>query len=389
MRIGELVAVTVVAALFCAVRSEGATSPKANDFLRGPGQWLMTGNEVRAFRSTTTDEEAQKAIDLFWVRRDPTPGTARNEFHEEFDARVAFADREFKFRNKRGSLTDQGKVFVLLGPAQDFSKYSGHGAVGGAVDETGWDRGVGGRFEWTYPQGTGIGLSGPVIFIENMNTGEYNYDIQHSNIGGALGRAREKAVVSAGVTEVPAWAVEKPAVAELTIPGQVRAETSTAPGSSVVPHAPGPSRTVAAAQVAVPLLPAGVRTLVLMKDVMAINPRGGGDPLARAAGAVSFTMQDDLGYAFQYCSGSLDPATHPVLGLTLTISGESEGKKVHFSAADDDLVPDGIPTLPGCYLVRGSLPLGEVGRGSYELALTLTDKAPHQSYDLRKSFKVE
>jgi GWxTD domain-containing protein len=389
MRIRDCVAVTVAAALFCAGRSEAAISARSDDFLRGPAQWHLTNDEVRALRSAASDEEAQKAIALFWVRRDPTPGTPRNEFHEEFDARVAFADREFKFRNKRGSLTDQGKVYILLGPAKDFSKYAGHGAVGGAVDETGWDRGIGGRFEWTYPQGTGIGLSGPVIFIENMNTGEYNYDIQHSNVGGALGRAREKAVVSAGLTVVPAWAVEQPAMSELTIPDLAAAETSTAPAPSVVPHDPGPSRTVAAPHVAVPLLPAGVRTLVLMKDVMAIHPREGGDPLARAASAVSFTMQDDLGYAFRYCSGSLDPATHPVLGLTLTISGESEGKKVHFSGADDDLVPDGIPTLPGCYLVRGSLPLGDVGRGSYELALTLTDKASHQTYNLRKSFKVE
>jgi GWxTD domain-containing protein len=383
MRTGELVAVTVVAALFCAVRSEGATSPKANDFLRGPAQWLMTGDEVRAFRSTTTDEEAQRAIGLFWVRRDPTPGTARNEFRDEFESRMATADQDFKLGNKRGSLTDPGKVYILLGPPRDFSKFAGHTEVGGANDQKGISHGIGGHYEWTYPFGPNIGLSGPVVFIENMATHEYRYDLQHGSVGGALVKARQRAIVSPGLTEVPAWAVAK--ATEILVPSLAPAvpATPSAPKGlpSVAPAIPAPA--------SAPALPAGVRSLVLMKDVMAIDPRGGGDPLATAAGARSFTAQDDLGYAFQYCSGLPDPATHPALGLTLSISGESEGKKVHFSAADDDLVPDGIPSFPGCYLVRGLLPLGDVGRGSYELALTLTDKTSHQTYDLGKTFKVE
>src|SRR5471032_700458 len=116
MRIGELVAVTVVAALCWAGPGEASISPKADDFLRGPAQWYLTNDEVRALRSTTTDEEAQRAIDLFWVRRDPTPGTARNEFRDEFESRMATADQDFKLGNKRGSLTDPGKVYILLGP---------------------------------------------------------------------------------------------------------------------------------------------------------------------------------------------------------------------------------------------------------------------------------
>jgi GWxTD domain-containing protein len=379
MRIGKLVAVTVVAALFCAVRSEGAISPKANDFLRGPAQWLMTGDEVRAFRSTTTDEEAQKAMDLFWVRRDPTPGTARNEFRDEFESRVATADQGFKSGNKRGSLTDLGKVYILLGPPRDFSKFAGYAEGGGANDESGINHGIAGHYEWTYPQGPNIGLSGPVVFIENTVTHEYRYDLQHGSIGGALAMAKQRAMVSPGLTEVPAWAVAK--ATEIIVPSLAPAAPSAPRGlPSVAPAIPAPA--------SAPALPAGVNALVLTKDVMAIDPRAAGDPLAKTAAVALFATKDDLGYAFRYCSGPL-VAADPLLGLALTISGESAGKKVHFSAADDDLVPDGIPSFPGCYLVRGSLPLADVGRGSYELALTLTDKTSHQTYDLRKSFKVE
>src|SRR5713226_7760147 len=81
-------------------------SPMYVEFPKSPAKWLMTSDEARAFRVAKTDEEAQRLIDLFWARRDPTPGTPRNEFREEFEARVAIADQDFKFTDKRGSLTD-------------------------------------------------------------------------------------------------------------------------------------------------------------------------------------------------------------------------------------------------------------------------------------------
>jgi GWxTD domain-containing protein len=51
----------------------------------------------------------------FWKRRDPTPNDERNEFRDEFEARAAFADYYFGSYDTRGSLSDRGKVFVLLG----------------------------------------------------------------------------------------------------------------------------------------------------------------------------------------------------------------------------------------------------------------------------------
>ena len=52
----------------------------------------------------------------FWKRRDPSPSDERNEFREAFEARAAFADYYFADGyGARGSLSDRGKVFVLLG----------------------------------------------------------------------------------------------------------------------------------------------------------------------------------------------------------------------------------------------------------------------------------
>ena len=93
-----------------------AVPPKYIVWGEGPAKWLMTREEARKWKSVSTDEEAQAFVDLFWARRDPTPATSRNEFKEDFDARVKFADDNFSDGRDPGSLTDRGRVFILLGP---------------------------------------------------------------------------------------------------------------------------------------------------------------------------------------------------------------------------------------------------------------------------------
>ena len=52
----------------------------------------------------------------FWKVRDPKPETLQNEFRQEFEKRVAFADAQFTRGETKGSSTDRGMVFILLGP---------------------------------------------------------------------------------------------------------------------------------------------------------------------------------------------------------------------------------------------------------------------------------
>lgn len=93
------------------------------------GEWepVRGWRNTAAFTFLATPEEKKTWDDIldpalresfvvdFWKRRDPTPGDDRNEYREEFEKRAAFADYYFGSLDVRGSLSDRGKVFVLLG----------------------------------------------------------------------------------------------------------------------------------------------------------------------------------------------------------------------------------------------------------------------------------
>ena len=69
---------------------------------------LATDQEKREWGKATDDEARRTFVSRFWQRRD-------GDFREEFERRVAFADGVFANEKTRGSLTDRGRVFVLVG----------------------------------------------------------------------------------------------------------------------------------------------------------------------------------------------------------------------------------------------------------------------------------
>ena len=53
---------------------------------------IITQEETELFRSLSRDEDRDLFRDIFWSRRDPTPGTSENEFQRDYEERVAIAD---------------------------------------------------------------------------------------------------------------------------------------------------------------------------------------------------------------------------------------------------------------------------------------------------------
>ncbi len=75
---------------------------------------LATRAEKRDWKDAGR-EERERLIAEFWHARDPNPETRENEFREAFEHRVHFADAAFASATERGSLTDRGRVFSVLG----------------------------------------------------------------------------------------------------------------------------------------------------------------------------------------------------------------------------------------------------------------------------------
>ncbi|HEY3204375.1 MAG TPA: GWxTD domain-containing protein [Thermoanaerobaculia bacterium] len=108
-------------ALAAAYRSFPAPGPFAStdageDWSAGAVRYLMTADERRDFSRLSDAVSRSSFISDFWKSRDPKPETPENEFREEFEKRVAFADSRLTQEETRGSMTDRGMVFVLLGP---------------------------------------------------------------------------------------------------------------------------------------------------------------------------------------------------------------------------------------------------------------------------------
>jgi GWxTD domain-containing protein len=82
------------------------------DWDDGAVKWLMTDSEKSGWSAAKTDDERAAFIETFWKARD----TGDHSFRPAFEKRVAFADANFGQGEVRGSMTDRGMVFVLLGP---------------------------------------------------------------------------------------------------------------------------------------------------------------------------------------------------------------------------------------------------------------------------------
>jgi GWxTD domain-containing protein len=89
---------------------------EGENWAKGPAGYLLTSDQKIEYSRLSDAVARSEFTSQFWKLRDPKPETPENEAREEFERRAAFADAHFAQGEKRGSLTDRGMVFVLLGP---------------------------------------------------------------------------------------------------------------------------------------------------------------------------------------------------------------------------------------------------------------------------------
>ncbi len=105
--------------------SEGqldAIPPAYRKWLTADVPYIIQEPEVAAFLRLKTDAERDQFVEQFWQRRDPTPGTAENEYKDEHYRRILFANNRFA-DSRPGWRTDRGHVYIVLGPPDEIESH--------------------------------------------------------------------------------------------------------------------------------------------------------------------------------------------------------------------------------------------------------------------------
>jgi GWxTD domain-containing protein len=125
--------------------------------------YIISDPERAAFQKLTTDDERDKFIEQFWLRRDPKPGTAENAFKTEHYRRIGYANRHFGTASGRpGWQTDRGHIYIVYGPPDEIELHE-------------QDAGHGHSFQmWMYRSVKDIGDNLTILFVDRSGKGDYN-----------------------------------------------------------------------------------------------------------------------------------------------------------------------------------------------------------------------
>jgi GWxTD domain-containing protein len=329
MRVKLLV---VTAVLLFAGIAEAGLSKAAQEWRRGPEKFLMSNEEEKAWKSLSSDADVAAFIDLFWARRDPTVGTPRNEFRDEFLTRVRYSDAAFAEKRMRGAISERGQLYIVLGPPEGGSRsnMSVQGNSGGLSSASARSSD---NVVWTWPREEAVALGVPRLtatFNQVPGTNMYARDTKVGQFSNVVEKAINRNIVNPDLTAVPEWAAKVgkevfAATASKTAPkGDVKAEGR-------------------------------IGRVVLLGDLGALNLDADSDPIASLQPMTEFTKDGDLAFVVEYC-GSQGPLKIESKIRDLTASSETE--------------PAPMKGVAGCGAIPSMLSLSGLDRGSYELQIT-------------------
>ncbi|MDQ1453076.1 MAG: hypothetical protein QOK38_2942, partial [Acidobacteriaceae bacterium] len=97
-------------------------------------RWIITDQEMKAFKSLSNDEEREAFIENFWLRRNPNPDSPENEFKEEHYRRIAYANEHFA-AGKPGWKSDRGHMYIAYGKPDSIESHPAGGSYERPMDE--------------------------------------------------------------------------------------------------------------------------------------------------------------------------------------------------------------------------------------------------------------
>ncbi len=142
-------------------------------------KWIISDEEVTAFKQLSNDEERDQFIEQFWLRRDATPDTVENEFKEEHYRRLAYANERFA-AGKAGSKTDRGRIYIMYGPADQIDSHPSGGTYQRPNEEGGGSTSTFPFEVWRYRYLEGIGQEVEIEFVDTCMCSDYHMTLDRS-----------------------------------------------------------------------------------------------------------------------------------------------------------------------------------------------------------------
>ncbi|HEY3128730.1 MAG TPA: GWxTD domain-containing protein [Acidobacteriota bacterium] len=138
--------------------------------------YIITPEERETFLKLVTPEERENFIEQFWLRRDPDPSTAVNEFKEEHYRRLAYVNDHFH-SGVPGWKTDRGRIYIRFGQPDSVQRSSSGETYVRPMSEGG---GITKTFPfeiWRYRDIEGVGPDIELEFVDTTLSNEYRLTI--------------------------------------------------------------------------------------------------------------------------------------------------------------------------------------------------------------------
>ena len=143
---------------------------------------ILLQDEDKTYKDLKEKSDRLEFQKIFWARRDPDLATPANEYQAEYEKARAEADRLYRAPAQPGSLTDCGRVFILLGKPDEVQQEPGALTPGLRAPEI-----------WTYrdrPGRTFTGGKAAIAFDEECRA-PGALAPQMDRVAGSAGRAAE------------------------------------------------------------------------------------------------------------------------------------------------------------------------------------------------------
>ena len=160
-------------------------------------RWIITDEEMSAFKKLATNAERDQFIENFWQRRDPTPDTEENEFKEEHYRRVAYSNEHFA-AGVPGWRTDRGRMYIMYGKPDSIDSHPMGGPYQRPAEEGGGNTETYPFEIWRYRYLEGIGQEIEIEFVDTCGCGQYKMTMDRSE------KDALKNIPNAGLTDMEA-----------------------------------------------------------------------------------------------------------------------------------------------------------------------------------------